>query len=72
MQESAPLTFQNMRTPGSTQQNESTDQNTLPRTAMNIHLKTLPRTDMSIHGSLDQTTHESLDQNTLPGIDYKT
>ena len=66
MQESAPLTFQNMRTHG------STDQNTLPRTAMNIHLKTLPRTDMSIHGSLDQTTHESLDQNTLPGIDYKT
>ena len=76
MQESAPLTFQNMRTHGSTlstdQQNGSTDQSILLQTAMNIHQKPLPRTAMRIHGSSDQNTHESLDHNTLPKIDYKT
>ena len=73
MQESVPLTFQNMRTHGSTlstdQQNGTTDQSTL---AMNIHQKPLPRTALRIHGSSDQNTHESLDHNTLSKIDYKT
>ena len=81
MQESAPLTFQNMRTHGSTlstdHQNGSTDQSTLPRTAMNIHGITLS-TDQQ-NGSTDQKTfnrtamkiHGSTDQNTLPRIYIK-
>ena len=81
MQESAPLTFQNMRTHGSTlstdQQNKSTYQKTLPRTAMNIHGITLS-TDQQ-NGSTEQKTfnrtamkiHGGTDQNTLPRIDIK-
>ena len=79
MQVSAPLTFQNMRTHGSTlstdHQNGSTDQSTLPRTAMNIHgitlttdQKTLHQTAMKIHGSTDK---KGSDQNTLPRIKIK-
>ena len=75
-----------MRTHGSTlstdQQNGSTDQSTLPGTAMNIHgstlstdqqnritdQKTLHQTAMKIHGSTDQ---KGSDQNTLHCIEIK-